>query len=98
MDLRPHHLLCTQGYSGKGYNDSFVENMNQLIQKLRSSEPVTIHLVCSTDDLCRSCPHMLGKDLCSTNDKVKRFDHSSERQNFFALKTGFIPAFSSCLW
>lgn len=84
MDLRPHHLLCTQGYSGKGYNDSFVENMNQLIQKLRSSEPVTIHIICSTDDLCRSCPHMLGKDLCSTNDKVKRFDQKV--MNYFHLE------------
>ena len=21
MELRPHHLLCTQAYSGKGYNE-----------------------------------------------------------------------------
>ena len=24
INLRPHHLLCTQGYSGKGYSDGFV--------------------------------------------------------------------------
>lgn len=74
MDLRPHHLLCTQGYSGKGYSDGFVENMNQLTARLRSGEPVTIRLTFSTDDLCTSCPHMLGTDLCDTNEKVKRFD------------------------
>lgn len=74
MDLRPHHLLCTQGYSGKGYSEGFVENMNRITRKLRSGEPVTIHLTCSTDDLCGSCPNMLGTDLCSTNEKVKRFD------------------------
>ena len=28
--LRPHHLLCTQGYSGHGYSEAFVEHMNPL--------------------------------------------------------------------
>ena len=74
MDLRPHHLLCTQGYSGKGYSSEFVENMNQITRKLRSREPVKVRLTCPTDDLCAKCPNMLGTDLCSTNDKVKRFD------------------------
>ena len=74
MDLRPHHLLCTQGYSGKGYSDEFVENMNRVTEKLRGSEPVTVHLTCSTDVLCADCPNMLGTDLCSTNEKVKRYD------------------------
>lgn len=74
MDLRPHHLLCTQGYSGKGYSDKFVENMNRVTEKLRGSEPVMVHLTCSTDVLCADCPNMLGTDLCSTNEKVKRYD------------------------
>lgn len=74
MDLRPHHLLCTQGYSGKGYSEGFVENMNRITSALRSGEPITVHITFSTDDLCGKCPHMLGTDLCDTNDKVKRFD------------------------
>ncbi len=77
MDLRPHHLLCTQGYSGKGYSDKFVENMNRVTEKLRGDEPVTIHLKFSTDELCSSCPNMLGTDMCSTNEKVKRFDRKA---------------------
>lgn len=77
MDLRPHHLLCTQGYGGKGYNDEFTENMNQITARLRSGKPVTIRLKFSTDDLCASCPHMLGTDLCQTNEKVKRFDRKA---------------------
>ena len=77
MDLRPHHLLCTQGYSGKGYSDEFVGNMNRLTEALRSGKPVRVHLTFSTDDLCSKCPHMLGTDLCSTNEKVKRFDRKT---------------------
>ena len=74
IKLRPHHLLCTQGYSGKGYSEEFVENMNQITRELRSGRPVKIQLVFFTDDLCTCCPHKLDEDVCDTNEKVKRFD------------------------
>lgn len=74
MRLRPHHLLCTQSYSGKGYNDTFVDNMNLLTARLRSEKSTPIELVFSTDDLCACCPHMLGTDLCEFNENVKRYD------------------------
>ena len=74
IKLRPHHLLCTQGYSGKGYSSTFVKNMNAVVSKLRGGEPGKIQLIFSTDDLCGSCPHMMGTDTCNTNEKVKRFD------------------------
>ena len=32
------------------------------------------------------------------HDVISLSELSSERQNFFALKTGFMPVFSSCLW
>ena len=34
--LRPHHLLCTQGYSGHGYSEAFVEHMNDVVHQLRT--------------------------------------------------------------
>jgi len=74
MKLRPHHLLCTQGYSGKGYNDEFVENMTAITDLLRGSEAITVELVFSTDDICAKCPLMLKTDLCEDNEKVKRLD------------------------
>ena len=74
IKLRPHHLLCTQGYQGNGYSKEFVENMNQITARLRSHEPVKIRLVFSTDDLCRCCPNMLAEGLCRTDDKVTKFD------------------------
>ena len=74
MKLRPHHLLCTQGYSGKGYGDDFVANMTAITTRLRSDEDVAIDIVFSTDDICSKCPKMLGVDLCEQNEKVKRFD------------------------
>ena len=72
--LRPHHLLCTQGYSGKGYSDGFVAHMNEVVDALRNQPGTKITLTFSTDTLCSCCPHKEGEDLCDTQEKVKRFD------------------------
>lgn len=74
MKLRPHHLLCTQGYEGKGYSDAFVENMTAITDLLRSGERARIDLVFSTDDICAKCPMMLDVDRCEANEKIKRLD------------------------
>lgn len=74
MRLRPHHLLCTQSYSGKGYNNAFVENMNQIVAELRENEATPVEIVFSTDDLCAYCPNMLETNLCKEQDKVKDYD------------------------
>ena len=72
--LRPHHLLCTQGYSGKGYDNDFVAHMTDVVHQLRDVPGTTIHLTFSTDTLCSCCPNKLGTDLCDTQEKVKRYD------------------------
>lgn len=84
IKLRPHHLLCTQGYSGKGYSAEFVKNMNELVKKLRSGEEKEITITFSTDDLCAHCPSMEGIDLCSTQEKVKTFDQKVV--DYFGIK------------
>ena len=84
MRLRPHHLLCTQGYSGKGYSDDFVGNMTAITNRLRSDENIIVDIVFSTDDICGKCPKMISADLCENNDKVKRFDRKVT--NYFCLE------------
>ncbi|MCL2531637.1 MAG: DUF1284 domain-containing protein [Oscillospiraceae bacterium] len=74
MKLRPHHLLCTQGYSGRGYSDAFVKNLNAITAYLRDDNNATITLVRCTDDICRACPHKLGDNVCTNNEKVQRMD------------------------
>ena len=61
--LRPHHLLCSQGYSGHGYSDDFVVHMNDVVHQLREVPGTTIRLTFSTDTLCSCCPHKQGEDL-----------------------------------
>ena len=77
LELRPHHLLCTQGYSGKGYNEEFVENMNGVVDKLRNVLGFRVKIVCGSDNLCNHCPNMLGENLCATQDKVAGFDRKT---------------------
>ncbi len=75
--LRPHHLLCTQGYSGVGYDDTFKTRMDEVVHRLRTEEQTPVMLVFSTDDLCSACPNRLGEDLCRTNEKVKALDQKT---------------------
>lgn len=74
IKLRPHHLLCTQGYSGKGYDNDFVIHMNEVVDVLRNEKGTKVELVCNTDTLCSCCPNKLGENLCDTQEKVARFD------------------------
>ena len=74
MKLRPHHLLCTQGYSGKGYNSEFVENMTAITSHLRNVDNAVVEIVFTTDDICDKCPRMIENDLCDSNEKVRRLD------------------------
>ncbi len=82
--LRPHHLLCTQGYSGKGYDNDFVAHMTDVVHQLRDVPGTTIHLTFSTDTLCSCCPNKLGEDLCDTQEKVKRYD--AKTVEYFGLE------------
>lgn len=58
--LRPHHLLCTQGYSGKGYDNDFVAHMTDVVHQLRDVPGTTIHLTFSTDTPLLLLPQQAG--------------------------------------
>ena len=72
--LRPHHLLCTQGYSGKGYDEKFVLNMTLITDRMRTDPDLKVQIVFSTDDICRFCPRKRGEGICADDEKVLVFD------------------------
>ena len=92
--LRPHHLLCTQGYSGKGYDNDFVAHMTDVVHQLRDVPGTTIHLTFSTDTLCSCCPNKLGTDLCDTQEKVKRYD--AKTVEYFGRDCCWFPISACC--
>lgn len=79
--IRPHHLLCMQGYSGKGYDKGFVANMDMIVGTLRSNPETKIRLLADCDNICKACPHqkMIGdtpkcmeKDEADNTSKMTR--------------------------
>jgi hypothetical protein len=74
LKLRPHHLLCTQGYSGKGYSNDFVSNMTIVTNYLRNNENSSFTLTFSTDDICVYCPKKICDGKCKDDDKVLLYD------------------------
>jgi len=79
VKLRPHHLLCTQGYSGKGYNADFVENMTAITTFLRTNNNAVVEIVFGADDICAKCPRLMHGDLCDNEIKVRTMDSKVSR-------------------
>ena len=52
MNLRPHHLLCIQKFTGHGYNADFTAHMKTIVSELAENPQITVAQGC--DDLCRS--------------------------------------------
>ena len=71
MNLRPHHFLCIQKFTGHGYDTNFTNHMTGVIQQLKKGQQVTIQEGC--DHLCAACPHKIDHQ-CVSFDKVKKLD------------------------
>lgn len=69
--LRPHHGLCIQFFEGKGYSDSFISNMNNMIDDLNDTTSILITM--DMDYVCACCPNN-NDQICKTQEKVLRFD------------------------
>ena len=73
--LRPHHALCLRHYVGKGYDDAFVDNMNEIHARLMSGEREMVQIILHRDSLCRSCPHE-NDAACEKEDWVQHLDRA----------------------
>lgn len=75
MNLRPHHLLCIQKFTGHGYDAAFTAHMTSIVSLLSSGRETRVELACGCDDLCGACPHNDG-GTCSSLEKVVGMDRS----------------------
>ena len=65
--LRGHHLVCLHFYHGAGYDERFIKNLNETLERALQ-EGVTI--TAKADDICRSCP-WLKEGRCSHNGSAE---------------------------
>ncbi|MGB3406951.1 MAG: DUF1284 domain-containing protein [Jannaschia sp.] len=66
--LRPHHVLCSIGFEGSGYNDAFTANMGNIVYgQLRAIDgpDVTVRIANEADSICAPCPLRLGTGCAS---------------------------------
>lgn len=71
--LRPHHLMCSLAFQGKGYSSAFVENMWSVVNALRQSDATEIEIVPGLDNICQPCPHNLGHK-CQSQSEIEFLD------------------------
>lgn len=87
--IRAHHLLCIQGFQGKGYSPEFIENMKKIIYFLNSDLLKKVEIINSCDDICSSCPHV-KEDFCSESNgsekRIKMMDNLTLK--FLGLESG----------
>ena len=76
FELRPHHLLCIQKYSGHGYDEAFTARMDETVRLLKAGPETKITITEGGDWLCSACPNYDGAS-CLTEEKVRMMDEKA---------------------
>lgn len=72
--LRPHHINCIYFFIGKGYDESFIHNMNKVIYILnKNRNEKNIKFVCNCDFICKKCPNKKHRN-CIDKQHVLNLD------------------------
>jgi len=77
MRIRAHHLLCTQGFQGYGYDENFTNHLKNIIEKFKTQPDTTIQLVSEWDAICVKCPNLMEEkcQMDETSDlRIKKMD------------------------
>ncbi len=76
--FRPHHFLCSLGFQGKGYSESFAANMTAIVMgRLRApgGDATAIEVTGAADDICAPCPKRQGAG-CESQGRIDRLDRT----------------------
>lgn len=73
--FRPHHLLCMLTHVGKGYSETFIQNMGDILEQINQGNHDII-LEYGPDDIC-------APRLCDKSDTTChcRENHITDRDN-----------------
>lgn len=109
LTLRPHHLLCTEFFEGKGYSEKFTGNMYKIILELEKNPE--IFLAVKSDVICSECPRncISGKafsydrkilEYCNLNENtVYRYSDLKQKVKSEILEKNFLENIcGDCQW
>lgn len=72
LRIRAHHLLCLLNFRGGGYNRKFIENMERVVERLRSDPAPLAILTTEVDIICSACPYSKDKRCSKKADSEKK--------------------------
>ena len=73
MNLRPHHVLCIQKFTGHGYSQDFTAHMSAVVSGLTDAPGTCITITQGCDDLCGKCPYNKNGN-CVSSEKTAALD------------------------
>lgn len=97
LSLKPHHILCSIGFVGKGYDEAFTANMANIVYgQLRGpdGDDVRILITARADAICAPCPLRAGLD-CQRQDKISRLDAAHAQA--VGVTPGEVLSWGECL-
>ncbi|MEW9083166.1 DUF1284 domain-containing protein [Caldanaerobacter subterraneus] len=81
MEIRGHHFLCMLGFRGLGYDEEFVKNMNEIIERLNNEQDMLIKVVDNVDNICALCPNNIDGEC-----KIESYPGSVREKDRAVLK------------
>lgn len=74
MNLRPHHLLCIQKFTGHGYDEAFTKHLSGIVALLSGNPETVVKLTYGCDFVCSQCPNNKN-ETCLSLGKVLQMDN-----------------------
>ena len=65
-ELRGHHLICLHFFHGEGYDQTFIDNLENTLNAVKSEG---LEIGTGRDDVCGKCPY-LKDDSCQYADNA----------------------------
>ena len=89
--LRGHHLICLHFFTGEGYDQTFIDNLGNVLNAVKSEG---LKIGTGGDDVCRRCPY-LKNDSCQYAENADAEIREMDRK---ALELLDLSAGNSAAW
>jgi hypothetical protein len=87
--------MCTLGFSGEGYSETFIANYQQIADTLKTNPETLIAVVDTDDHICDKCPHLRIDKKCTTQEKIDRLDRTHKEA--LGIRTGEVVSWKNAL-
>jgi len=89
--LRGHHLVCLHFFNGEGYDQPFIDNLRETLDRVKEHG---LEVGAGGDDICRKCP-FLEDDSCQYSENA---DAEIREMDMKALELLRLSAGSKAAW